>query len=232
VSVGETDRDGRSIIIACRVMEPELAHLVAEKNGEDDGTDILYLEQALHRTPAKLIGQLQEKIDQVARTASRIVLGYGLCAKGIAGVTAGEPELIIPRCHDCIALFLGSPNRHLEIFREKPGTYYLTPGWVAEKKDPLGIIEEQVPRYGRETARWVIEEELKHYTHIALIDTGVAEMAPLRARAMENAAVLKKRYEEIPGNLDYFRELLRGPYAEEKFLRLQPGEKFTQEMIF
>ena len=213
-------------------MEPELAHLVAEKNGEDDGTDILYLEQALHRTPAKLISQLQEKIDQVARTASRIVLGYGLCAKGIAGVTAGEPELIIPRCHDCIALFLGSPNRHLEIFREKPGTYYLTPGWVAEKKDPLGIIEEQVPRYGRETARWVIEEELKHYTHIALIDTGVAEMAPLRARAMENAAVLKKRYEEIPGNLDYFRELLHGPYAEEKFLRLRPGETFTQEMVF
>jgi len=213
-------------------MEPELAHVVAEKNGEDDGTDILYLEQALHRTPAKLLGQLQEKIDQFARTASRIVLGYGLCAKGIVGVTAGESELIIPRCHDCIALFLGSPNRHLEIFREKPGTYYLTPGWVAEKKDPLGIIEEQVPRYGRETAQWVIEEELKHYTHISLIDTGVAEMAPLRARAMENAAVLKKQYEEIPGSLAYFRELLRGPYTEEKFLRLRLGEKFTQEMVF
>ena len=57
-------------------------------------------------------------------------------------------------------------------------------------------------------------------------------MAPLRARAMENAAVLKKQYEEIPGSLDYFRELLRGPYAEDKFLRLRPGEKFTQEMVF
>ena len=231
MSVAEAERNGRSVIIACRIMEPELAHLLSEKNGGDEGTDILYLEQALHRTPAKLLGQLQEQIDQVARTASRIVLGYGLCAKGIAGVTVAEPELIIPRCHDCIALFLGSPNRHLELFREKPGTYYLTPGWVAEKKDPLGILEEYVPQYGRETAQWVIEEELKHYTHIALIDTGVEEMAPLRARAMENAAVLKKQYEEIPGSLDYFRELLRGPYTEEKFLRLRPGEKFTQEMV-
>jgi hypothetical protein len=213
-------------------MEPELTHIVSERNEADDRTDILYLEQALHRTPAKLLSQLQEKIDQVARTASRITLGYGLCAKGVVGVAAGDPELIIPRCHDCIALFLGSPSRHLEIFREKPGTYYLTPGWVAEKKDPLGIIEEQVPRFGQETARWVIEEELKHYTHIALIDTGVAEMAPLRARAMENAAVLKKQYEEIPGSLGYFRELLRGPYSEGKFLRLRPGEKFTQEMVF
>ena len=121
MSVGEAERNGRSMIIACRVMEPELAHLLSEKNGEDDQTDILYLEQALHRTPAKLLGLLQEKIDQVARTASRIVLGYGLCAKGIVGITAGETELIIPRCHDCIALFLGSPNRHLEIFREKTG---------------------------------------------------------------------------------------------------------------
>jgi hypothetical protein len=219
------------MIIACRVMEPELAHLLSEKNGEDDGTDILYLEQALHRTPDKLLVKVQEKIDQVARSASRIVLGYGLCAKGVVGVTARASELLIPRCHDCIALFLGSPNRHLEIFREKPGTYYLTPGWIAEKKDPLGIIEEQVPRFGRETARWLIEEELKHYTHIALIDTGVEEMAPLRMRAMENAAVLKKQYEEIPGSLAYFRELLRGPYPNEKFLRLGPGEKFTQELL-
>jgi hypothetical protein len=227
-----TERNGRIVIIACRVMEPELSYLLSEKNGEDEQADILYLEQALHRTPAKLIDLLQQKIEQVSQTASRIVLGYGLCAKGIVGNPTDKTELIIPRCHDCIALFLGSPDRHMEIFHEKPGTYYLTPGWVAEKKDPLGIIEEQVPKYGRETAQWVIEEELKHYTHIALIDTGVGEMAPLRARAMENASVLKKLYEEIPGNLEYFRELLHGPYSEEKFLHLKAGEKFTQEMVY
>ena len=221
----------RQVIIACRVMEPELVHCVSEGNGADDGTQILYLEQALHRTPDKLIVKVQEMIDQTARHASRIILGYGLCSKGVVGVTAREVEIVIPRCHDCIALFLGSTERHLEIFREKPGTYYLTPGWVAEKKDPLGIIEENVPKFGRETARWVVEEELKHYTHIVLIDTGVSDMAPLRARAMENANLLKKQYEEIPGSLDYFRELLRGPYREGKFLRLRPGETFTQEMV-
>jgi hypothetical protein len=232
MSVGEAKRKGRTVVIACRVMEPELTRCVSERNGADDSTDILYLEQDLHRTPDKLIIEVQEMIDLVARSASRIILGYGLCAKGVVGITARESELIIPRCHDCIALFLGSPNRHLEIFRENPGTYYLTPGWVVEKKDPLGLIEENVPKFGRETARWVIEEELKHYTHIVLIDTGVEEIAPLRARAMENAAVLKKQYEEIPGSLEYFRELLRGPYTEGKFLRLEPGEKFTKEIVF
>lgn len=225
-------RKGRRVVIACRVMEPELNHVLAEGGEADEGVEIVYLDQLLHRTPGKLLDLVQEKIDQVAQTASRIVLGYGLCSNGVVGVTARQQGLIIPRCHDCIALFLGSPERYQEIFRAKPGTYYLTPGWIREQKDPLGIIEEYVPKYGRDTTRWLIEEELKHYTHISLIDTGVDEMAPLRARAMENATVLKKEYEEIPGSLDYFRELLHGPYADEKFLRLRLGEKFTQEMFF
>ena len=225
-------RKARRVVIACRVMEPELTHVLSEEGAGDDCPEIVYLDQALHRTPGKLLSLVQEKIDQAAQTASRIVLGYGLCSNGVVGVTARQQGLIIPRCHDCIALFLGSPARYHDIFHSKPGTYYLTPGWIAEKKDPLGIMEEQIPKYGRETARWVVEEELKHYTHIALINTGVEDMAPLRARAMENAAALNKQYEEIPGSLDYFRELLRGPYTEEKFLRLRLGESFTQEMFF
>ena len=222
-------RQGRRAVIACRVMEPELQQVLAE--GGDDA-EILYLDQALHRTPTKLVGLLQEKIDQAAQTASRIVLGYGLCSNGVVGVEARRQGLLLPRCHDCIALFLGSPARYNEIFREKPGTYYLTPGWIAEKKDPLGVLEENEARFGRETALWVMEEEFRHYTHISLIDTGVGDIAPLRARAMENAAFMKKQYSEIPGSLDYFRELVRGPYSEEKFLRLRQGEKFTQEMFF
>ena len=225
-------RKARRVVIACRVMEPELTAVLSEAGAGDDIPEIVYLDQVLHRTPGKLLSLVQEKIDQAAQTASRIVLGYGLCSNGVVGVTARQQGLIIPRCHDCIALFLGSPARYHDIFHSKPGTYYLTPGWIAEKKDPLGIMEEQVPKYGRETARWVVEEELKHYTHIALINTGVEDMAPLRARAMENAAALNKQYEEIPGSLDYFRELLRGPYTEEKFLRLRLGESFTQEMFF
>jgi len=215
-------------VIACRVMEPELNRVQQE---EGEAVEVVYLDQALHRTPAKLLGLLQEKIDQVARMASRIVLGYGLCSNGVVGVQGRQQGLIIPRCHDCIALFLGSPSAYQEIFRAKPGTYYLTPGWIAEKKDPLGILDEHTARYGRETARWVMEAELKHYTHIALINTGVEEMGPLRARAMENAEALGKQYEEVPGRLDYFREILRGPFTEEKFLRIRLGERFTQEMF-
>ncbi len=85
----------RRVVIACRVMEPELTQVMAE--GEEP-VEILYLDQALHRTPAKLLGQLQEKSDQVARTASQIVLGYGLCSNGVVGVAARQQGLLIPRC--------------------------------------------------------------------------------------------------------------------------------------
>ena len=220
---------GKRVVIACRVMEPELRKVQAESRDE---VEIVYIDQALHRTPAKLLVQVQEKIDLAADRASGIVLGYGLCSNGVVGVTARRQGLVIPRCHDCIALFLGSPSRYQAVFHEKPGTYYLTPGWIAEKKDPLGIMEENTVKFDLETAQWVMEEEFKHYTHISLINTGVEEMAPLRARAMKNAEVLKMKYEEMEGSLEYFREIVNGPFNEEKFLSLKLGEAFTQEMFF
>ena len=226
--IESTDSKRKSVLIACRIMEPELNRILAEGG---DGVWVVYLEQSLHRTPKRLLDLLQERIDQVEQTAEQIVLGYGLCSNGVVGVRAGRQGLIIPRCHDCISLFLGSPERYQEIFLERPGTYYLTPGWIAEGQDPLGLIEEHVPRYDRETARWVIEEELRHYTHITLIDTGTPDMDRCRNRAMENAAALKKQYEEIPGRLDYFRQLLRGPYPADRFIHLPPGEAFTQNLF-
>jgi hypothetical protein len=178
-----------------------------------------------------MAGRVQSLIDEVADTAGRIVLGYGLCSNGILGVWARQQELIIPRCHDCISFFLGSPEAYRKDFDAHPGTYYLTPGWLAERKDPLGIIEDDyVRRVGREMAVWAMKEELKHYRRIALINTGVADMEPLRKRARENADFFNMNYEEIEGiSLEYFVKLLDGPYPEAEFLRLRPAEAVTQD---
>ena len=58
-------RKARRVVIACRVMEPELTHVLAEGGAGDDGPEIVYLDQVLHRTPGKLLSLVQEKIDQV-----------------------------------------------------------------------------------------------------------------------------------------------------------------------
>jgi hypothetical protein len=220
---------GRPVIIACRVMEPELEAVRAGA----PALEIIYLAQGLHRTPKKLPGMIQERIDQVAPYATEIVLGYGLCSNGLVGVTARRQRLIVPRCHDCIALFLGSPSRYDAVFRDHPGTYYLTPGWVKENNDPLGVYErEYLPRYGWETALWAIRESLKNYTRIALIDSGMHEIEALRHRARENAEFFNMAYIEIAGNLSYFEKTIRGPYPAGDFLHLQPGETITQSLYF
>ena len=221
--------NGRVVLVACQVMEPELERL---RQGRPQ-VEVQYLEQSLHRVPQKMPARVQAVVDEAADRAGRIVLGYGLCSNGIVGVQARRQELIIPRCHDCISFFLGSPEAYRRESDAHPGTYYLTPGWIAERKDPLGIIaDDYVQRVGREMGEWAMREELKHYTRIVLIDTGVAEIEPLRARAQENALFFGMRYEEIQGaGLEYFVKLMEGPYAASEFLRLAPGEAVTQDMF-
>ena len=131
---------GRIALVACRIMEPELE---AVRQG-NQLVEIFYLDQGLHRIPQKMADQVQEAVDQASVTADRIVLGY---------VTARQQGLIVPRCHDCIAFFLGSAKAYQEDFDSRPGTYYLTPGWIAERKDPLSIIRnEYEPQFVAELA--------------------------------------------------------------------------------
>jgi hypothetical protein len=77
-----------------------------------------------------------------------------------------------------------------------------------------------------------MKEELKHYRRIALINTGVADIEPLRQRARENADFFGMTYEEIEGmSLEFFAKLMDGPYPETEFVRLKAGETATQELF-
>ncbi|MFO7840261.1 MAG: DUF1638 domain-containing protein [Desulfosalsimonadaceae bacterium] len=219
----------KRIVIACGVIEMELNALLAEAPADSD-IALRYLDQQLHLTPEKMPDVIQNEISRVADEAAEIVLGYGLCCNGTVGVYAPEQNLYIPLVHDCVALLLGSRQAYQKAFRERAGTYYIIPGLVKKEKDPLGLLEnEYVPRLGREDAEWGIHEELKHYSHIALIDTGISELEPLRRRAKENARFLGKEYAEIKGSSVYFRKILFGPYEEPDFLCLPPAAPVRQK---
>ncbi len=221
------DRMGtrRSPVIACAIMKEELLHLNTE------GGPLVFLEQSLHRTPQKMREVIQEEIHKAELgEGDFIVLSYGLCSNGIVGVRANRRPLVIPRVHDCITLFLGSSERYFEEHRKEPGTYYLTKGWIDEGKSPLGIYAEYCQRYGRDVAEWVIREELKNYTRVALVKTGLALSDEQRRHAQENARFLNLKYEEIEGSLDFLAKMLRGPW-DKNFILLQPGEEVTQEMF-
>ena len=215
----------RTLVIACGIMKEEILHFPA------DGTSFVFLDQSLHRTPEKLKESLQSEIAKAENwEGDAIVLSYGLCSNGLLGIKAGRHPVVIPRVHDCIAMFLGSPRRYMEEHSREPGTYYLTKGWIEEGKSPIGIFQEYCQRFPKETAEWVIREELKNYTRIALVETELGVEEKHRAHARENARFLNLKYEEIKGSLEFFKKMLQGDWDGE-FIVLKPGEEVTLEMF-
>jgi len=213
------------LIIACSVMKDELMAVSVP------GVRFEFLEQGLHRTPTKMPILIQEKIHQADDKIDYIVLGYGLCGNGIVGVKAEKQPLVIPKAHDCICLFLGSRKARRKEQQKAPGTYYLTKGWIEDGKPPLALLEEYTQRYGRETAEWVISEEFKHYTRLALVDTGTYDLPTYRNHARANATFLGVAYEEIKGSLAFFEKMVKGQWDKDEFIILQPGEEITQMMF-
>ncbi len=216
----------RYLVIACNIMKDELLRF------ESNGISFVFLEQSLHRTPQKMAPIIQTEVDKAEeQDLDYIILSYGLCSNGVVGVKVKRQPIVIPRVHDCIALFLGSHERYMEEQSKEPGTYYLTKGWIEEGKSPLGTFQEYSERYGKETAEWVIREELKNYTRIALVEGGLQLTESHREHARENARFLNLKYEEIKGSLEFFERMLKGAW-EKGFLILNPGEEITQEMFF
>ncbi len=215
----------KRVVIACSIMKNELLQF------QGNGASFVFLEQSLHRTPQKMAAAIQAEIDRADEgDEGVIVLSYGLCSNGILGVRSKQNRLVIPRVHDCISLFLGSSEKYLNEHEKEPGTYYLTRGWIEEGKSPLGIFAEYCQRFKKEVAEWVIREELKNYTRIAMVDSGVGLSAGHRAHARENARFLNLKYEELKGSLDFFARMFRNTWGGD-FLILQPGEEVKQEMF-
>jgi hypothetical protein len=82
-------KEAPRVIIACKVMEPEITLLTQYV----DYIEPIYLESSLHDTPEKKPDLIREKIVHAAPYASQIVLGYGLCTNGVVGLEAPRQGL-------------------------------------------------------------------------------------------------------------------------------------------
>ncbi len=218
----------RVLVLACVVMEHELSSL------KDHNIDINFLDYGLHRTPEKMASALQKEIDKVhpGDRYNKIVLGYGLCSNGIVGVKVREVPLVIPRVHDCISLFLGSAEAHRDESVKCPGTYYLTPSWIEKGETPISKYESYLRTYDEETAKWILNEEMKHYTRIALINTlGCDSANKYCETARKNAEFLGVHFEELIGSPRLLKQLIRGPWNNNSFILLSAEESITQEMF-
>ncbi len=223
------EKPKNKVVISCGSLKAELEKLEPKAHG----IRVCYMPHNLHRLPDKMREMLQEKINEFDTRDNQIVLGYGLCSNGVAGLKAPVNGFYVPRVHDCIALYLGSLERYHRFFRERPGTYYLTKNWIENQKDPLGLLEnEYTRRVGVEMARETIERELKNYSYICYINTGDKNENKLRERAIENAKALGKEFIEVEGDNLYFRKILFGPYEKKDFVYIEPNQISNYKNFF
>ena len=223
-------------VITCDVLTEEVRHFCAEL---PQVKQIEVLEQGLHNTPDLLRERLQEAITKIEENPEidHIVLVYGLCSRGIEGVSTKRCRMAVTRAHDCITLLLGSKERYAEYVRQNPGTYWYSSGWnrchVPPGKERVETLRRRyVEQYGEENADYLMEMEqdwLRAYQRATFVDLGMAASPADRLYTKECAEWLGWEYDEQQGDPRLLRDLLSGQWDNARFLVLEPGEtvRFT-----
>lgn len=227
----------RMAAVACEVFRRELS-AAAEKS--PNAVELHWLPQGLHDTPDELRRRLTETLAEIERADAQappdgrldaIVLCYGLCGGGLAGVRAGRLPLVLPRTDDCIGVLLGSQRRYLDYFHSRGGIYWYTPGWLDFAKTPSRTwydakLREYAERYGADNAAWLLEQEnawISAYDTCIYIDPPACPSPAHARRAREAAVEYGWRFEAVPGGAGLLDALLAGAWDETRFLLCPPG---------
>jgi len=220
-------------VITCDVLTEEIQHFA--KNLPQVKA-IHALEQGLHSFPEQLRAKVQEAIDAVEADPEidAIVLGYGLCSRGVEGCGTERCQFVVARAHDCITLLLGSKERYSEYVKKNPGTYWYSVGWNRAHLIPGPerveyYRREYVEKYGEENADYLMEMEqqwLRDYTRATFIDFGgIGDEEAEATRTKACADWLGWEYDRVQGDTRLLTDLLAGTWDDQRFLVLQPGEK-------
>jgi hypothetical protein len=228
-------------LIACEIFLRECCHLVAQC---EHLVDVQFLRKGLHDAGKDVMRQtIQEQIDAVAtQDFDAILLGYGRCNDGVAGLKARRVPLVIPRAHDCIAVFFGTRAAYDAYFEKHPGTYYRTTGWTERAAGgddsvmaQLGLsrtYDEYVAKYGKENADFIMESMgswEKNYKYLTYIDMGLPLDEPYARLAQQEAAEKDLAFQRVTGDMRWLRELLSGNWPADEFLVVPPADEITSD---
>ena len=204
--------------------------------------DVEFIPMLAHDKPDELRLILQERINISMKTRKydKLLLGYGLCGNTTANLYCEIP-IIIPRVHDCCAMFLGSKNKFLQDFGE-----HLSMRWCSNGYYERGYMDENyntnkhsgdyktnieylkmVEQYGEENAEYVWETmhpkiETKEAAYIQI--NGFEYNDSLNnygTKVRQDGAELKI----IDGDPTYLERLINGPWDDKEFLHVSPGNK-------
>lgn len=225
----------RVALLACKVFEDEIALLT---DGSRHIVETRWFEIGLHDRPDQLRVALQENLDAVdARTdIDAVVLAYGLCGRGTAGLRPQRHPLVIPRAHDCITLFMGSKEAYAAHQRRCPTCYYYTPGWNRARRVPGPDMLENMradlaARFDEDDVEFLIEshrEQLAMHDTATYMDLGSAVGPAEALYARQCAESLGWKFEHLTGDPALLRDLLWGPWDADRYQIIEPGMQVGQ----
>jgi len=190
-------------IIACETLRDEVTRVAGD-------LEVEFCEGRLHDRPERLRDTLNERI-AATPGARTILLAYGRCSNGTAGLEAGPHRLVLPAVDDCIAILLGSRDEYLRQFSGCPGTYYYTRGWIEYIDDPYHEYLQMIPRYGEPKAR---------------------EIADCREYLRTVCEFYDLPLEVLPGSLRLLEKLVGAAPHDGEFITVAPGEVLDERLFW
>lgn len=195
----------------------------------DISSDCEFLDYSYHANPAKLHVKLQELINE-SQEYDQIIITFGRCSNAVMGLVSPQVPLILPKTHDCIGLLLGSNKVFTEIFRQNPGTYYFSQGWLDYGRNPYQEYLEYKDKYGLEKAKKLINNLYGQYKKAVLIITdGMKDVNFYRQKVKNIAKFFDWQVSEIEGDLNLLSSLISGK-GQQDIVFVKPGIKVTAEL--
>jgi len=219
----------RYYYIGCHVLSREVCHYISISS---NFFDLKFLDFGLHCTPDELRKSLQSEIDSITKDYDAVLVGYGLCSNGIAGIKANKNKLVVVRGHDCITHLLGSKEKYRTYFDKYPGTYWYSPGWIENHLAPGRERNEETRRsylemYGEENADYLMSLEqdwFNKYTNAAYVDLNIGDAERFKRYTNECADWLKWNYDELKGDPELLIDFLNGNWNDDsRYLIVEPG---------